>query len=251
MAVALLVPALAAPVTAADRQIRHGNVACMDSSFVDGLVSGQISPSGWASQTGAFASIDFHYDACGDNDSAVAAWVALVPDNTTGQIIQVGIIACGGDPGSSFPVDHICHKFPNQLRYFAAAGGCNLAQGAYPIDLGAANAGYHSYKVSRKTEGWYLTAPTGTYFVSATNSAVSCIGSSIQTSTQFGVEKYDRGDSSGGSTTSTTFNNMEHYTAAGGWQFFTSASGVCQRVMSTAPHTSFCAKAGDGMNAWD
>lgn len=252
MAVALLMPALAAPASALDRTIKHGNQACLDGDHVDNLLSGQTSPPGWASQTGAFASIDFHYDNCGDDDSAVAAWVALVPDNNpTGIIVQAGIIQCR-EGWTPYAATDPCYNHPNELRYFYAYGGCQfLINGPVPRDAGPATAGYHSYKVVRRTDGWEMSGPWGTTFLSTSNPAIGCVSSSMQTSTQFGVEKWDRGDSSGGQTTSTTFNNMEHYTAADGWQFFTSASGVCQQVMSTAPHTSFCAKGGDGMNAWD
>ena len=255
LAIMAVLAVLVLPASPAVRSVvAHGNQPCYDGDKVDGLHSGNQANYN-ASMTGVAADIEFHYDTCdGDNDDdkAVAAWVALTPDNNPGVIIQAGIIQCkeGGI------VATVCRDHPNELRYFFAYGGCTFLNWPYARDAGpASGVGFQHYRVDRNYDGWVMYLPNGNaYFVSASNPAVSCIGSSIGTNVQYSVEKWDRGDSSGGSTTKTHFINTKRRDSRDGlWylQTWGSTIGLCQMTAPTAPHYSRCEDQGDDIWVWD
>ena len=246
-ALALVSSALVAPPLA----LGHGNQVCLDGNKVNGLLSGDIYNSS-VSVTGVVADIDFKADTCdgNDDDHMTAAWVGLVPDNAQGTsiIIQAGILACK----ESSLIHTVCTDHPDTLRYFFAYGGCTQVNGPYGRDAGAATWGTHRYRVDRDTDGWRLYLPNGnSYFISAGNVAVSCIGSGIQTQAQWGVEKWDRGDSSGGPTTKTHYSQMQNRHSGLWYLQAWGALGNCQKVMSTAPHDSGCWDKDAEMWAWD
>ncbi len=231
----------------------HGNQPCYDSSQRSDLLSGITYDPSNTDETGVYATIDFHHDNCGDNNSAVSSWVALVPENGMGQIVQVGITQCSEALNIHWATDP-CYNTPNQLRYFFAYGGCTVLNGPYAQDGGPATDGGHAYKVEHQfgsNPGWLMTWPTGSAFISAGNVAVSCFQND-EMNAQYVTEKWDRGDSSGGSTSKTHFANEEHRNGGSNtWYYVNATSGNCQFIAQTAPHTSYCTKAGAEMYMWD
>jgi hypothetical protein len=244
VAVVLLFPALVVTPVAA-----HGNQACLDANAVSGLISGAWNSSPNYYRNGARAAIDLHHDVCGngldDDDHAVSAWVALTPRiGTATQIAQVGILECRS---TGFP-GNVCTEHPNELRYFGGAGGCtnNILW-----DMGPATNGFHNFTVEKKADGIWFYAPGATSFIDRNDQRIFCwYGVNLQA--QFGVEKFDRGDSSGGDTTRTRFDNMEYRsTQSSSWFRTVWPSGDCYEVMQTAPHTSYCTMSASDMWAWD
>ena len=232
-----------------------GNRGCLDSNPENYHAGDTYNPS--TSIVGVYATIDFHWDNCdgtGDDDSGIAAWVALAPDDALigDLIVQVGIISCRSN---WTPQASVCRDHPNQLRYFFAYGGCTFLTGPWARDGGPATSGVHNYKVTRATEGFYMWMPNGTTaFIAASDPSVSCITSGVQTKAQFDVERFDRGDSMGGPTTKTAFGEMQ-YKLNGGSTYihlnWGSSAGPCTQVDSTSPHNAACYDVGDNMFDWD
>jgi hypothetical protein len=255
MAFALSLLGIAAgPVAAVDPVPLHGNQGCLDVNR-NVMHSGQQNTS--TVVTGVYGEITAHFDTCdgaGDDDHAVAAWVALTPYNACSIcIVQAGLVACK-DSGLYNYTGDPCYEHPDQIRFFWAAGGCTIIGNPATTDLGPASANVsYNFQITfnHSTSTYTITTPAGVvYFTDTGSSATGCFND-VDKRSQMMVEKWDRGDSSGGSTSKTSLGNLQfRLKSTGLWQHV-SRTGNCPFIAPSSPHTSYCTMSGASMYAWD